>query len=139
MSVAPAASIASATPGDLVHRQIVHEHGLAALEGRDQALLYISKKHRAVHGALDHKRCGHSALSQAAHEGNRFPSSMRRIVDQPLATRSPAAQPHHRGVGGGLVDEHQPRRVKHALVAHPAAAGAGHVRALLLHRVQSFF
>ena len=61
------------------------------------------------------------------------------IVDQPLATRSTAAQPHHRGVGGGLVDEHQPRRVKHALVAHPAAAGAGHVRALLLHRVQSFF
>jgi hypothetical protein len=27
-------------------------------------LPHISEKHRPVHGALDHKWCGHSALSQ---------------------------------------------------------------------------
>src|SRR5712691_4615335 len=32
--------------GDLVHRKIVHEHDLAALEGRDKTLLHIGEKHR---------------------------------------------------------------------------------------------
>src|SRR3989442_5362415 len=56
------------------------------------------------------------------HEGDCFPMSMRRVVDEPLATRSTAAQPHHRSGRAGFVDEHQPRRVKHALLAHPAPA-----------------
>src|SRR5262249_31131216 len=59
--------------GDLVDRQMVHEHDLAALEGWDKALLDIDEKHRSAHGALDHKRCSHSALSQTAHEGDCFP------------------------------------------------------------------
>src|SRR5579863_7969119 len=50
--------------GDLVDRQMVHEHDLAALEGRDKTLPDIGKKHRPVHGAFNHKRCGHSASSQ---------------------------------------------------------------------------
>jgi hypothetical protein len=49
--------------GDFVYRQIVHEHGLAAPQRRDLALLHISEKHRPVHGPLDHKRCGHPVLS----------------------------------------------------------------------------
>ena len=65
--------------------------------------------------------------------------SLRRVVDEPFATWSTAAQPHHRGVRAGFVDEHQPRRVKHALFLHPAPPCAGHIRALLLRRVQSFF
>jgi len=64
---------------------------------------------------------------------------MRRVADEPLATQSTAAQPHHRSVRAGFVDEHQPRRVKHALLAHPPPACAGYVRTLLLRRVQSFF
>src|SRR5262245_21282480 len=60
-------------------------------------------------------------------------------VLQPLATRSTAAQPHHCSGRAGLVDEHQPRRVKHALLAHLAPACAGYVRTLPLRRVQSFF
>src|SRR6516165_11862301 len=77
--------------GDLVHRQIVHQYRLAALERRDQALPHISEKHRPVHGALDHKWRGHSALSQGAYEGDSFPSSVRRVVDQSLATPSASA------------------------------------------------
>jgi len=62
-----------------------------------------------------------------------------RVADEPLATRSTAAQPHHRGVRTGFVDEHQPGRVKHALLAHPAPACAGCVSTLLLRRVQVSF
>jgi len=93
-------------PGDPVHRQIVHEHDLAAFEGRDEALLHVGEKHRPVHGSFEHKRCGHCALPQAAHERDCFPMSLRRVVDEPFATRSTAAQPHHRGVRAGFVDEH---------------------------------
>src|SRR5215203_2991515 len=78
--------------GDLVYREIVHEHGVATLEGRDKALPYISEKYRPVHGSLDHKGCGHSALPQAAHEGDCLPMSMRRVIDEPFATRRAAAQ-----------------------------------------------
>jgi hypothetical protein len=38
---------------------------------------------------------GHAALPQAAHEDDRFPLSLRRVVDEPFAARSTAAQPHH--------------------------------------------
>src|SRR5580693_3169939 len=48
---------------------------------------------------------GHAALPQAAHEGDCFPMSMRRVVDEPLATRSTATQPHHRSGRAGFVDE----------------------------------
>lgn len=49
-----------------------------------------------------------------------------------------AAKPHHIGRGCGLVDEHQPGRIKHALLSHPAPTRAGHVGALLLRCAQAF-
>ena len=52
--------------GDLVGRQMVHQHDLAALEGRHKALLHIDEKHRPVDGSFERKRCGHAALPQAA-------------------------------------------------------------------------
>ena len=122
-----------------MYRQIIHEHDVAPFESWDRTLFDISKKHRPVHGAFDHKGGGHSTLPQAAYEGDCFPRSMRCVVDKPLAAQCPSAQPHHRGIRTGFVDEHQSRRVKHALFAHPAPTRASHVRALLLRRVQSFF
>src|SRR5262245_63478530 len=113
---------------------MVHQYDLAALEGRDKALLHIGEKHRPVDGSFEHKRCGHAALPQAAHKGDCSPMAMRRVADEPLATRSTAAQPHHRSVRAGFVDEHQPRRVKHALLAHPAPACEGYVTTLLVCR-----
>src|SRR5215510_9087615 len=77
--------------GDLVGRQMVHQHDLAALEGRDKALLHIGEKHRPVDSSFEHKRCGHAALPQASHKGDCFPMAMRRVADEPLATWSTAA------------------------------------------------
>jgi hypothetical protein len=33
-------------------RQIVHDHDIAALECRNEALLHIGEKHRIFHGSL---------------------------------------------------------------------------------------
>ena len=59
--------------------------------------------------------------------------------DQPLAACATAVKPHHLGVGGSLVDEHQPGRIKQTLFAYPASACLRYVRALLLRRAQAFF
>src|SRR3974390_2975393 len=41
-------------------------------------------------------------------------------------------------VGGGCIDEHKVRRIKHALFSHPASPRPRHIRALLLRRAQVF-
>jgi hypothetical protein len=53
-------------------------------------LLHIGEKHLAVHRAHDDARRGHSALPQAAHEGDRFPMF-------PVARSRPAVRPAARG------------------------------------------
>ena len=76
---------------------------------------------------------------QSGHEGDRLPMPLRHMAHQPRAAGAPAIQPHHLGVGGRLIDEHQPGRVKHALFSHPAPPGPRYVGALLLRRAQGFF
>jgi hypothetical protein len=61
------------------------------------------------------------------------------MAHQPLAVGTTAVQPHHLGVGGSLINEHQPSRIKYTLFSHPAPPGASYVRALLLSRAQRFF
>ena len=48
-SIAPVASIASRTPGDLLGREIVHHDDLAGRERRNQALFEIDEENFTVH------------------------------------------------------------------------------------------
>jgi hypothetical protein len=48
-------------------------------------------------------------------------------------------KPHHFRIGGGLVDEDQVGRIKHAPLSHPAPPCPRHVRTFLLGRPQAFF
>src|SRR5262245_51709936 len=47
---------------------------------------------------------------------------LRHTANQALTARATTAQPHHLGIGGGLVNEDQPGGIKHALFSHPAPA-----------------
>jgi hypothetical protein len=60
--------------------------------------------------------------------------TLRLMIHQPLAADATAVKPHHLGVGGSLIDEHQRGRIKQTLFAHPASACPRYVRALLLRR-----
>jgi hypothetical protein len=60
------------------------------------------------------------------------------MADQAFAARATAAQPDHFSVGGGLVDEYQPGRIKHGLLSFPAPARPGDVPAPVLRRAQAF-
>src|SRR5580693_900581 len=89
--------------------------------------------------SVDCTRRGHAILAQSGHEGDRLPMTLWRKVHQSLAAGATAVQPHHLGIGRGLIDEHQPGRIEQALFAHPTSACPRYVRALLLCRAQTFF
>ena len=128
-----------AHPLYFVRRQIIHNNDIATLERWDKKLPHPFDKREPVHCSFHHKRRHHAVVAQSGDERDRLPMSMRRIADQPHATRAAASQPHHVGAGGSLVDKDQPRRIKQTLLAYPTPACTHHVRSLLLGGVQAFF
>ena len=79
------------------------------------------------------------AMTQSGHEGDRLPSSKRNGANHPDATRGSPSQSHHVRADGGLVDKHQPGRIKHTLLSYPAAARSRHIRSLPFGCLQHFF
>jgi hypothetical protein len=59
--------------------------------------------------------------TQSSHQRDRLPMPLWDMIHQSLAAGAPTMQPHHLGIGGCPIDEHQPGRVKHALFSHPAS------------------
>ena len=115
--------------GEFAHWQIDRDNELSGLECRNKAQIYIGKKHRR----------GHRMLAQACHKRDRLPMAVRSVVNQTRASRTSAAQPHHRGAGAGFAYEDHSFRVACAPLSNPSWAGAGHVRALFLRRVRWVF
>jgi hypothetical protein len=64
---------------------------------------------------------------------------MGRLGDQPLAASGAAVRARHVGLGPGLVDEDEPRRIKATLILLPLRPSPGDVGAILLAGVQAFF
>jgi hypothetical protein len=124
---------------DLVSGKIVHDDDIATIEGRSQTLLDIADEGRSVHWPIYHEGRNHPIISQTGHEGDRFPMPVRRVANQSRAPWAPPSKSHHLSGGGGLVDKHQPGRVKHALLSIPAPARAGHVCSVMLRGAQAFF
>ncbi len=65
--------------------------------------------------------------------------AMRYPADQARAAPRAATGAGHVGAGAGLVDKHQPGRIKVGLILLVSAAPLGHVGALLLAGVHDFF
>jgi ProP effector len=101
--------------------------------------LDVGQEAPSVHCPVDCTWCRHAILAQSGNEGDRLPMTVWLKIHQPLAACATAVKPHHLGVGGSLVDEHQPGRIKQTLFAHPASACPRYVRTLLLRRAQAFF
>ena len=120
-------------------RKVIHDDGVVALQSWSQALLHIIKERLSFHSAVNHTWRCHSVAAQSAHEGDRFPVAVRNPANQALAAHATTTHPHHFRIGGGLVDEDQPGRVKQAPLPHPAPTRPRHVGALLLRRPQAFF
>jgi hypothetical protein len=61
------------------------------------------------------------------------------MTDQSLATRATSPETDHIDAGRSLIDKHQSRRIKKALLPKPAPPRSRHVRSVLLGCPQAFF
>jgi hypothetical protein len=88
----------------------------------------ISREGRSV----DEHKAALRVAAQSSDEGQRRPGAERHTPDQSLATWAATIETSHVGVHRRFVDEDKTRRVKQALLSHPAPARTGYVRSVLL-------
>jgi hypothetical protein len=129
---APAAMIAFRTALPFVRSQIVEHDDVVALEGRDQELFDIGEKELAVDGTVEHAGRVDAVVAQRSQECCGLPVAMRHLGDEPASARRPAVKARHVGLGPGLVDEDETRRIDALLMASPAPAMALYVGTILL-------
>jgi hypothetical protein len=70
-------------------------------------------------------------MAQAAYESRCFPVTVRHLINEPFALRSPAIEPGHLGGGSGLIDEDKFLRIKGWLFFPQRLTGRGDVGPIL--------
>ena len=119
--------------------QIVHDHDVAGLQGRQQLLLDIGAEAFTVDRAIEDAWRGELVAAQRAQEGQGSPMAVRGEAAQALSPWSPAAKRGHVGLDPRLVDEDQTRRIEATLPRPPALAATSDVGPGLLKSEQRFF
>jgi len=122
-----------------VAAQVVEHDDVARPQGRHKELCHPCQEQAAVDGTVEHAGCNKPVGPQCGQERHGRPARVRHRGDQTLPTQGSAMGAGHVGLGPGLVDEDQARRVNAVLVALPPLALAGDVGAVLLGGAQSFF
>jgi len=129
----------AANRGRLVAAEIVQDHDIAGLEGRNELLFDVGAEALAVDGPVEHTRGAKLVAAQSAKEGQRSPVTVRRKSPYPIALRSPSPKRRHVGLDPGLVDEDQPFGIKMILQGLPSLSSASDVGTRLLKGEQRFF
>src|SRR5262245_56172902 len=75
-------------------------------------------------------RRSHAIAAKRGHKGDGLPMPLRHTANQALTARATTDQPHHLGIGGGLVNEDQWRDQTCPVLASSAGAPAPRPRAL---------
>ncbi len=119
--------------------EIVHDDDVAWLEDWYQLLLDIGAKARAIDRAIENAGCCQLAAAQCTDECQGAPVTVRRKRPQTPALRSPASDGCHVGFDPGLINEHQPLRIKMMLQRLPPLSPTGDVGAGLFKGEQRFF
>jgi hypothetical protein len=114
-----------------VRSEVVEPDDVARLEGRNEDLFDVGQKALPVTGAVEQARRVEAVVAQSGEERRRLPMAVRDLGDEPSAERRPAVEASHVGLGPGLVDEDEPRRIDALLMVSPAQPMALHVRTVL--------
>jgi hypothetical protein len=122
-----------------VATEIVHDDDVALLERGHEDLLDIGQEAPAVDRTVDDAGRVDPVRPQCRQEGQRPPFAERRLGEEPLTSRASSMPARHVGLGPGLVDEDQPRRIELGLMALPALTPPCDVGPVLLRGVQAFF
>ena len=124
---------------DLMNRDIVHEHNVAAFQSWSQKLFDISPERFAVHCPFEHERRLDTVVAQRRDERRGFPVTVQHLLDQPLAARRAAVETGDSAGYAGFIDEDEPFWIKPRLPPAQGDTPGGDVRPILLGGVQAFF
>ena len=91
---------------------IVQKDDLTLLQSWSKNLFYVGQEVGSVHRAIQHKRGSNAIIAQPAYESRCFPVTVRHLINEPLALRSPAIEAGHLGGGSGLIEEDKLLRIK---------------------------
>src|SRR6266516_2883933 len=123
----------------LVAAEIIDDDDVAWLEGGYQHYLDIGEEDCAIDRSVDDTGRIDPIGAQRCQECERAPAALRNFGDQPLTSRRPPMGAGHVGLGPGLVDEDQTRRIKSALILLPLRPAPRDVGTILLAGAQAFF
>ena len=123
----------------LVAAEIVHDHDVAGLQGRDEDLLDVGSKAVAVDWAIENPWSVDPVVAQRGQEGRGLPVAVRDLGREPHAAGCPAPQRRHVGLGPGLVDEDQALRLDPALILCPLRPPVGDVGTIAFDGDHAFF
>lgn len=98
-----------------VAAEIVHDDDIAGRQRRGEELFDPRREASTVDRPVKDGRGVDAVRAQGRHEGQRAPVSMGNFRDEPLATRTPATERRHVGLGPGFVDEDQAPGIKASL------------------------
>ena len=122
-----------------VATEIVHDDDIARFQGWNEYLIDVSQKAPAIDRSIDHAGSIDPVRPQCRQESKRVPLAKWCLGKQAFAPLAPAMKASHIGLGPGLVDEDQLRRIELMLMPFPALTSPCDVRAILFAGVQAFF
>ena len=125
--------------GDLVNRDVVHEHDVTSFQSGNEKLFDIGPERLAVHRSFEHEGGAHAVVAQGRDERGGLPIAVQHLLDQTLASRRTAVETGDRGRDAGFIDEDEPPWIEPRLPSSQGLARGRDVRPILLGGVQAFF
>jgi hypothetical protein len=125
--------------GLFVHRQVVEDDDVAAVQRRHQDLLDVGQEARIVDGAIEDRGGGQAIRPQPHDDRVRLPVTARRVIVEARAPETPTIAAQEVGRDATFIEKDVLSRVAERQPVSPLAAFSGDVGAPLLVGVNRFF
>ena len=125
--------------GLFVHRQVVEDDDVAAVQRRHQDLLDVGQEARIVDGAIEDRGRGQAVRPQRDDDRVRLPVTARRVIVEARAPETPTVAAKQVGRDAAFIEKDVLPRVAERQPVSPAAALSGDVGAPLFVGVDRFF
>jgi len=122
-----------------VRGQVVHNNQVPRPQEGGQYLLDIDAEDFRVRRAFDGHAGSRTIHPHGPNDGGAVPVPVRSAAMDALAASSPPAQPGHIGLGAGLIQKDQPRRVERPLPSPPAPPRPDNVGPVLFAGAERLF
>jgi len=122
-----------------VAAEIVHDDDVTGLQGWNENFRDVDREALTIDRTFEKSGGIDAVVTERRQEGRGLPAPMRDLSDQTPATRSPAAQRRHVGLGPCLVDEHQTARINAMAILDPLRPSPRDVRTIAFASYHAFF